>query len=94
MLPGHRRGRGAGGDFGRTGRVVSEAAVYVLGTGESSETPMISQMVDFTESAAFRLAGRAAFAEARVGVADVDHLMIYDAFAHVPIYGLEALGFR
>jgi hypothetical protein len=26
-------------------------------------------------------------------VADVDHLMIYDAFAHVPIYGLEALGF-
>jgi acetyl-CoA acetyltransferase len=68
-------------------------AVHVLGTGESSETPMISQMVDFTESQAFRLAGRAAFAEAGVGVADVDHLMIYDAFAHVPIYGLEALGF-
>jgi acetyl-CoA acetyltransferase len=68
-------------------------AVHVLGTGESSETPMISQMADFTESAAFRLAGRAAFAEARIGAADVDHLMIYDAFAHVPIYGLEALGF-
>jgi acetyl-CoA acetyltransferase len=68
-------------------------AVHVLGTGESSETPMISQMADFTESAAFRLAGRAAFTEARIGAADVDHLMIYDAFAHVPIYGLEALGF-
>jgi acetyl-CoA acetyltransferase len=68
-------------------------AVHVIGTGESSETPMISQMVDFTESQAFRLAGRAAFDEARIGVADVDHLMIYDAFAHVPIYGLEALGF-
>jgi len=68
-------------------------AVHVLGTGESSETPMISQMVDFTESQAFRLAGRAAFAEAGIGPADVDHLMIYDAFAHVPIYGLEALGF-
>ena len=54
---------------------------------------MISQMADFTESRAFRLAGQAAFAEARIGVADVDHLMIYDAFAHVPIYGLEALGF-
>jgi len=26
-------------------------------------------------------------------VDDVRHLMIYDAFAHVPIYGLEALGF-
>jgi acetyl-CoA acetyltransferase len=67
--------------------------VHVLGTGESSETPMISQMVDFTESQAFRLAGRAAFAEAGITTADVRHLMIYDAFAHVPIYGLEALGF-
>jgi acetyl-CoA acetyltransferase len=70
-----------------------QPAVHVLGTGESAETPMISQMVDFTESQAFRLAGRAAFAEAGIGVADVNHLMIYDAFAHVPIYGLEALGF-
>jgi acetyl-CoA acetyltransferase len=68
-------------------------AVHVLGTGESAETPMISQMVDFTESQAFRLAGQAAFAEAGIGRADVRHLMIYDAFAHVPIYGLEALGF-
>ncbi len=67
--------------------------VHVLGTGESMETPMISQMVDFTESQAFRLAGRAAFAEAGITTADVRHLMIYDAFAHLPIYGLEALGF-
>src|SRR5580693_2851795 len=68
-------------------------AVHVLGTGESAETPMISQMVDFTESQAFRLAGRAAFAEAGITTADVRHMMIYDAFAHLPIYGLEALGF-
>ncbi len=67
--------------------------VHILGTGECSETPMISQMVDFTESQAFRRAGQDAFAEAAIGTADVDHLMIYDAFAHVPIYGLEALGF-
>jgi acetyl-CoA acetyltransferase len=67
--------------------------VHVLGTGEASETPMISQMVDFTESQAFRQAGRTAFAEAGISTADVNHLMIYDAFAHVPIYGLEALGF-
>jgi acetyl-CoA acetyltransferase len=66
---------------------------YILGTGESSETPMISQLADFTESRAFRLAGAAAFAEARITTKDVGHLMIYDAFAHVPIYGLEALGF-
>jgi acetyl-CoA acetyltransferase len=67
--------------------------VYVLGTGEAAETPIISQLADFTESAAFRLAGRAAFAEAGITTADVSHLMIYDAFAHLPIYGLEALGF-
>ena len=68
-------------------------AVHVLGTGEASETPIISQLADFTQSQAFRLAGQAAFAEAGITTADVRHLMIYDAFAHVPIYGLEALGF-
>lgn len=67
--------------------------VYVLGTGESVETPMISQMQDFTSSRAFRVSGAKAFAEAGIRHADVDHLMIYDAFAHLPIYGLEDLGF-
>jgi acetyl-CoA acetyltransferase len=67
--------------------------VYVLGTGESTETPMLSQMEDFTTSRAFRVSGRQAFEEARIAHADVDHLMIYDAFAHLPIYGLEDLGF-
>ena len=77
---------------GRSGEF-PKPAVHVLGTGESCETPLISQMADFTESQAFRLAGRAAFAEAGIGTGDVGHLMIYDAFAHLPIYGLEALGF-
>jgi acetyl-CoA acetyltransferase len=67
--------------------------VYILGTGESVETPMISQMQDFTSSRAFRVSGARAFAEAGITHADVDHLMIYDAFAHLPIYGLEDLGF-
>ena len=67
--------------------------VYILGTGESVETPMISQMEDFTRSRAFRVAGPAAFQAAGIKHADVDHLMIYDAFAHLPIYGLEDLGF-
>ena len=66
---------------------------YILGTGESVETPMISQMADFTSSAAFRVAGAQAFAEAGITTDDVDHLMIYDAFAHLPIFGLEDLGF-
>jgi acetyl-CoA acetyltransferase len=67
--------------------------VYLLGTGESVETPMVSQMADFTSSRAFRVAGPTAFAEAGITHKDVDHLMIYDAFAHLPIYGLEDLGF-
>jgi acetyl-CoA acetyltransferase len=67
--------------------------VYIVGTGESVETPMVSQMQDLTTSRAFRVSGRRAFAEAGIRHADVDHLMIYDAFAHLPIYGLEDLGF-
>jgi acetyl-CoA acetyltransferase len=67
--------------------------VYILGTGESVETPMVSQMEDFTSSRAFRVAGPTAFHQAGISVNDVDHLMIYDAFAHLPIYGLEDLGF-
>jgi acetyl-CoA acetyltransferase len=67
--------------------------VYILGSGESVETPMISQMQDFTSSRAFRVAGPEAFRMAGIKHADVDHLMIYDAFAHLPLYGLEDLGF-
>ena len=67
--------------------------VYILGTGESVETPMVSQMEDFTSSRAFRVAGPNAFREAGITHDDVDHLMIYDAFAHLPLYGLEDLGF-
>ncbi len=67
--------------------------IYVLGTGEGLETPLISQMEDFTTSKAFRISGEQAFREAGISHADVDHLMIYDAFAHLPLYGLEDLGF-
>jgi acetyl-CoA acetyltransferase len=67
--------------------------VYVLGTGESVETPMVSQMEDFNSSKAFRVSGKKAFDEAGISQRDVDHLMIYDAFAHLPLYGLEDLGF-
>ena len=67
--------------------------VYLLGTGESVETPLVSQMEDFTSSKAFRVSGKKAFDEAGLKHADVDHLMIYDAFAHLPLYGLEDLGF-
>lgn len=67
--------------------------VFILGTGESVETPMVSQMYDLTSSTAFRISGKKAFEEAGIAHSDVDHLMIYDAFAHLPLYGLEDLGF-
>ncbi len=67
--------------------------VYIRGTGESVETPMVSQMKDFSSSGAFSVAGPAALQEAGLAHKDVDHLMVYDAFAHLPLYGLEDLGF-
>lgn len=67
--------------------------VHLLGAGEAADSPMVSQMPDLTSFGAFKRSSAAAFAEAGITHADVDHLMIYDAFAHVPIYGLEDAGF-
>jgi len=67
--------------------------VYVMGSGEAVDAPMVSMMEDLTSFRAFRRSSAAAFAQAGIGHADVDHLMIYDAFAHLPLYGLEDLGF-
>lgn len=67
--------------------------VYIMGTGESVESPIVSQMYDMTTSAAFKTSSKKAFEEAGLTHDDVDHLMVYDAFAHLPIYGLEDLGF-
>ena len=67
--------------------------VYIMGSGEAVEAPMVSMMEDFTSFRGFRAAGADAFVQAGITHADVDHLMIYDAFAHLPLYGLEDLGF-
>lgn len=72
---------------------LAKPPVYLLGAGEASEGPMVSAMEDVTSSKAFRMAGQRAFAEAGVTPAEVDHLMVYDAFAHIPLYALEDLGF-
>ncbi|MFV2089107.1 MAG: thiolase [Pseudomonadales bacterium] len=70
-----------------------QTPVYILGSGESVETPLVSQMEDLTSSRAFRVAGRGAMRDAGIEHGDVDHMMVYDAFAHLPIYGLADLGF-
>ena len=71
----------------------ADSPVYLLGSGEACDSPLISMMDDMTSSKAFRLSSRQAFAESGVSHADIDHLMIYDAFAHLPLYGLADLGF-
>ena len=70
-----------------------EHAVYLLGSGEACEAPLLSQMDEVGSFGAFRRASAEAFATAAVGPADIDHLMGYDAFAHLPLYMLEDLGF-
>ncbi|MEL3890114.1 hypothetical protein V6B08_07550 [Ferrovibrio sp. MS7] len=67
--------------------------IYYMGGGETVSMNNISQMADFTRADVFSVSSRKAFQEAGITKEDVDHLMIYDAFAHLPIYGLEAIGF-
>jgi acetyl-CoA acetyltransferase len=67
--------------------------VYVLGTGEATGAAMASQMRDLTSSDAFRHAGAVAFADARLAPSHIDHAMLYDATAVLPLMALEDLGF-
>jgi acetyl-CoA acetyltransferase len=67
--------------------------VTVAGSGESSEGPGAAFMEDLTTFRAFRDAAQEALRTADLTHAEIDHLMIYDAFAHVPLYGLEDSGF-
>ncbi|WP_406292983.1 thiolase [Embleya sp. NBC_00888] len=74
-------------------RELRRTPVYLWGSGEAADSPLVSQMPDLTRAETFERSAAAAFTEARISHNDVDHLMVYDAFAHVPLYGLEALGF-
>ncbi|WP_349428881.1 thiolase domain-containing protein [Microbacterium sp. LWS13-1.2] len=67
--------------------------VYLLGSGEAAESPLLSQMDDLESFGAFRSASAEAFRTAGITHADVDHIMFYDAFAHLPLYMLEDTGF-
>ncbi|RRJ86594.1 thiolase [Gulosibacter macacae] len=71
----------------------ADRLVYVLGSGESIESTLIAEMDDLGSFGAFRRSASEAFRVAGLGPKDIDHLMVYDAFAHLPLYGLEDLGF-
>jgi acetyl-CoA acetyltransferase len=76
-----------------TGLDLRHPLVTVAGGGECCEGPGPAFMEDLTTFRAFRDATREALRTADLAHADIDHLMIYDAFAHVPLYGLEDSGF-
>jgi acetyl-CoA acetyltransferase len=71
----------------------ADRAVYLLGSGESSGPTLVSQMDELTSFGGFRRSSTEAFATSGLTHDDVDHLMCYDAFAHLPLYMLEDLGF-
>jgi acetyl-CoA acetyltransferase len=65
---------------------------YVLGIGTAVSHRQISAMADLTTTAAVE-SGARAYAMAGLGPADVDHVMVYDAFTITTILFLEDLGF-
>lgn len=65
---------------------------YVLGCGQSATHASISNMPDLTVTGALE-AGKAAYAMAKLGPADVDAAELYDAFTLNTILFLEDLGF-
>ncbi|MGW6954119.1 thiolase C-terminal domain-containing protein [Streptomyces chartreusis] len=67
--------------------------VYLLGSGEAAQGPLVSQMDDLTSFGPFRTASEEALRTAGLTHADIDHVMFYDAFAHLPLYMLEDVGF-
>ena len=69
-----------------------KAPVYVLGSAAESSHRQISQMKDFTVTAA-RASGARAFAAAGVTPADIQAVELYDAFTINTILFLEDLGF-
>lgn len=68
-------------------------AVYLLGSGEAVGSPVMSQMAEVDSFAGFRSSSATAFRSADLTPDDIDHLMCYDAFAHVPLFMLEDMGF-
>ncbi len=65
---------------------------YLLGAAGAHWHRNITMMPDFTRTAAEE-SGARAFEIAGCGPADIDHVMLYDAFTITPILFLEDLGF-
>ena len=71
---------------------LAKKPAYILGTGVAVSHRQIAAMSDLTTTAAVE-SGRRAYAMAGVGPADIDHVMVYDAFTITTLLFLEDLGF-
>jgi acetyl-CoA acetyltransferase len=71
---------------------LAKTPVYVLGAAAATWHSDIANMPDLTVTAAAE-SGRRAFAHAKISVADVDVVQLYDAFTINTILFLEDLGF-
>ncbi|MGF7150194.1 acetyl-CoA acetyltransferase [Sphingomonas zeicaulis] len=70
----------------------AKTPVHVLGAAHAVTHREISSMPDLTVTGA-AISGPQAFAQAKVRPADIDVVMLYDAFTITPILFLEDLGF-
>ena len=73
-------------------RDCAKTPIHLLGAAHAVTHREISSMPDLAVTGA-AISGPQAFAQAGVGVADIDVAMLYDAFTITPILFLEDLGF-
>jgi acetyl-CoA acetyltransferase len=73
-------------------RDLAKPPTYVLGTGVAVSHRQIAAMADLTTTAAVE-SSRRAYAMAGIGPAEVDHVMVYDAFTITTLLFLEDIGF-
>jgi acetyl-CoA acetyltransferase len=73
-------------------RDLAKQPTYILGTGIAVSHRQIAAMPDLTTTAAVE-SGRRAYAMAGLGPAEIDHVMVYDAFTITTLLFLEDLGF-
>lgn len=72
---------------------IGNELVDISGTGLAVGPPNISSIGNPAESGVFKEAGERAFESSGRTTEDVDHLMLYDAFAHLPLMALQELEF-
>ena len=74
-------------------RDLPRAPVYLLGAGEATGAAMASRCAISPPPMHSGAPGRRPSAEARLTPSDIDHAMLYDATAILPLIALEDLGF-